>query len=130
MPLQENDSLERKVLHIGVSNCPFGRRGLTKTAFELYGREGKVKAIELWKKGAFNLNQYGYANLSKRGFTLYDKGVLPEKASPKPKVSIAQMLDYIWKNNQKDFKKWLSANQINLIECSSLSEKTIPSDQK
>jgi hypothetical protein len=111
MPLlQELDTLERKVLYIGVSVCPFGRKGLTQKALDLYGEEGKSIAIKLWKEGAFYLNNYGYANLSKRGFTLYDKGVLPEKRQPTKKATTSQILDYLWKHNRQEFETWLSLN--------------------
>ena len=100
-------TLEYKILSDGLRIEALSRNEFTDKIEQRFGKEGRRIAISLWKRGCFCFNKYGYVNLSRRGTTLFCKGILPPKRKTHPKPTTSQYLDYFWRNNKKEFYKWL-----------------------
>jgi len=109
---EKQETLEHKILHLTLArhDC-FKRSEFITLVSKYYGDEGKQMAIDLWNKGCFGFNNFGYVVLTKRGLVLYDTGVLIPKRTPRPKVTVAQYLDYFWKTNRAEFELWLRENK-------------------
>ena len=79
------ETIEYKVLSFCFSsaNETVTRREFTSEIEKRFGKDAKKTAIELWNKGCFKFNKYGYVNLSERGFTFWHEGELPPKRKPR-----------------------------------------------
>lgn len=101
------ETLEHKIFEVVIRGEHTSRRGFNSEIEKRFGTEGKIKVIELWNKGCFTFNKYGYINPSKRGYIFWQDNVLPPKRAAKLKLTTSQYLDYLWTHNQVDFEKWL-----------------------
>lgn len=103
------ETIEHKIFSFcfSMQNDTATRGEFTDEVKDRLGIKAKKVASDLWNKGCFKINQYGYVNLSKRGYTYWKTGILHPKRKPKPKLTTADYLNYFWKNNQKEFEDWL-----------------------
>jgi len=104
-----NETVEHKILSycFSTDNEACSQKEFTSNVEKRFGKSAKKTAIELWKKGCFHFNVNGYVNLTNRGCIFWQKGKLPPKRKPKPKLTTADYLNYFWNKNREEFEEWL-----------------------
>lgn len=113
--MKKPKTIVEKILHVCLLGCEMmSQREFNNVIEKRFGKAARKISTSLWKDGCFNINQYGYVNLSGRGYRYYDTGILPPKRSPKKQPTTAQYLDYMWnsKSRRKDFEAWLKSKGV------------------